>query len=119
MERIEFESFWFVCPCFADVFVERQALEGFEATTKIVSVHEVGKMAFELFVAVVVETLGGRLFDGSVHAFQLAIRSGVFNEKMVDIVRNSCAELSRVLAGDRTASPLAGDEAWEDNDGRS
>jgi monovalent cation:proton antiporter-2 (CPA2) family protein len=40
-------------------------------------------------------------------------------EKMVDIVRNSRAELSRVLAGDRAASPLAGDEAWEDNDGRS
>jgi glutathione-regulated potassium-efflux system ancillary protein KefC len=40
-------------------------------------------------------------------------------DKMVDIVRNSRAELSRVLAGDRTASPLAGDEAWEDNDGRS
>jgi voltage-gated potassium channel Kch len=32
------------------------------------------------------------------------------NEKMVDIVRNSRAELSRVLAGDRTISPLAGDE---------
>jgi hypothetical protein len=40
-------------------------------------------------------------------------------DKMVDIVRNSRAELSRVLAGDRTTSPLAGDESWEDNDGRS
>ena len=40
-------------------------------------------------------------------------------DKMVDIIRNSRAELSRVLTGDRTASPLAGDEAWEDNDGRS
>ena len=40
-------------------------------------------------------------------------------DKMVDIVRNSRVELSRVLAGDRTASPLASDEAWEDNDGRS
>ena len=40
-------------------------------------------------------------------------------EKMVDIIRNSRAELSRVLAGDRAASPLAGDEAWDDNDGRS
>ena len=38
---------------------------------------------------------------------------------MVDIIRNGRAELSRVLAGDRTASPLANDEAWEDNDGRS
>ena len=41
------------------------------------------------------------------------------NEKMVDIVRNSRAELSRVLAGDRAVSPLAGNGAMEDNDGRS
>jgi len=43
----------------------------------------------------------------------------VFNEKLVDIVRSSRAELSRVLAGDHTVSHLAGDEAWEDKDGRS
>ena len=76
-------------------------------------------MILELLVVVVMITLNSCLFDGSVHAFQLAIRSGVSNEKMVDIVRNSSAELSRVLADDRTASPLAGDEDWEDNDGRS
>ena len=75
MEWIEFESFWFVCPCFADVLVGRETLERFEATTKIVGVHEVGKMAFELFVAVVVVTLDGRLFDGSVHAFHSASRT--------------------------------------------
>jgi hypothetical protein len=37
---------------------------------------------------------------------------------MVDIIRNSRAELSRVLAGDRTISPLAGDEVREDSNGR-
>ena len=41
------------------------------------------------------------------------------NEKMVDIARNSRAELSRILAGDRLASPVNTDQAWEDNDGRS
>lgn len=40
-------------------------------------------------------------------------------DKMVDIARNSRAELSRVLAGDRTLSPLSSDQAWEDSDGRS
>ena len=40
-------------------------------------------------------------------------------DKMVDIARNSRAELSRVLAGDRAVSPLGSDQAWEDNDGRS
>jgi hypothetical protein len=40
-------------------------------------------------------------------------------EKLVDIARQSRAELSRVLAGDRTARPVNIDQAWEDNDGRS
>ena len=40
-------------------------------------------------------------------------------ERMVDIARNSRAELSRILAGDRISSPLSTDEGWEDSDGRS
>ncbi len=40
-------------------------------------------------------------------------------DKLVDIARQSRAELSRVLAGDRTTKPLNIDQAWEDNDGRS
>ena len=40
-------------------------------------------------------------------------------DKVVDIVRTSRAELSRILAGDRAVSPLGDDQAWEDNDGRS
>jgi monovalent cation:proton antiporter-2 (CPA2) family protein len=40
-------------------------------------------------------------------------------EKMVDIARISRAELSRILAGDRLASPVNTDQAWEDSDGRS
>ena len=40
-------------------------------------------------------------------------------EKLVDIARQSRAELSRVLAGDRTTKPVNIDQAWEDNDGRS
>ena len=39
-------------------------------------------------------------------------------DKIVDIVRTSRAELSRILAGDRNLSPLD-DEAPEDNDARS
>jgi voltage-gated potassium channel Kch len=40
-------------------------------------------------------------------------------DKLVDIARQSRAELSRVLAGDRTTRPVNIDQAWEDNDGRS
>jgi len=40
-------------------------------------------------------------------------------DKMVDIVRTSRAELSRILAGDRVVSPLGDNQAREDNDARS
>lgn len=46
------------------MFVGRETLERFEAMTKFVGVHEVGKIAFELFVAVVAVTFAGRLPDG-------------------------------------------------------
>ncbi len=40
-------------------------------------------------------------------------------EMMVDIARRGRAELSRILAGDRVASPVQNDDAWQDEDGRS
>jgi len=40
-------------------------------------------------------------------------------DKMVDIVRTSRAELSRILAGDRNLLPLAGDEVSDEHDAKS
>ena len=40
-------------------------------------------------------------------------------DKMVDIVRNSRAELSRILAGDRNLPPPGSEQALEDSDGES
>ena len=41
------------------------------------------------------------------------------SEKMVDIMRNSRAELSRILAGDRNLPPLPSENALEESDGGS
>ena len=41
------------------------------------------------------------------------------SEKMVDIMRNSRAELSRILAGDRNLPPLPNENALEESDGGS
>jgi monovalent cation:proton antiporter-2 (CPA2) family protein len=40
-------------------------------------------------------------------------------EMMVDIARRGRSELSRILEGDRVASPVQNDDAWQDEDGRS
>ena len=57
MDWIECESSWVFCPDFADIFVRGEPLEGFEPATVIVSVDEVGQMALQLSVAVVVVAL--------------------------------------------------------------
>jgi monovalent cation:proton antiporter-2 (CPA2) family protein len=40
-------------------------------------------------------------------------------ETVIDMTRRGRAELTRILAGDRVASPVRTDEAWQDEDGRS
>ena len=42
MDWIEFESFGFGCPDFADVFVRGEAFEGFQSPPKIIGADEVG-----------------------------------------------------------------------------
>ena len=54
-----------------------------------------------------------KIFDEKVMREQA--RHAGDSEKMVDIVRSSRAELSRVLASDRSISPLDGDEARAEN----
>jgi hypothetical protein len=73
MERIEPEPLRLDCPLFADELDGREALEGFEAAAEIVGCDEVGEVAPELFVAVVVEASDGGFLDGAVHPFDLPV----------------------------------------------
>ena len=74
MDRIDSESLWVVCPDFADVFVRCEAFERLEASAVIVGADEVGEVALQLTMAIVVIALDGGFLDRSVHAFDLAIR---------------------------------------------
>lgn len=79
MGWIEGESFWLFCPGLADEFVRSEALEGLEPPSVIVGIDEIGKMALELPVAVVVIPLDGGFLDRPVHSFDLAVRPRVLD----------------------------------------
>jgi hypothetical protein len=70
----------------ADVFVVREAVEGLEALGQVVGGEEVGEVASELLVAVVVIAPDGRLLECAVHPLDLTIGPGVvgFGEPMLD-----------------------------------
>jgi hypothetical protein len=61
MGWIKVESFWLVCPDFADVFVGREASECLQPTRKVVCCEEISEMGAQLVMAIVVEP-----FDGGV-----------------------------------------------------
>ncbi len=71
MGRIQPESFWLICPAFADLFVGRQAFEGLETPGVIVGVDEVIEMGFELLMAVVVIAFDGGFLDRPVNPLDL------------------------------------------------
>lgn len=83
-----FESLRFACPAFADELVRREAFEGFQPSTEIVSVDEISEMASQLVVAVVVIAFDGGFLDNAVHSLDLTIgpRMIDFGEAMRDAV---------------------------------
>lgn len=87
MGWIEFESLWFFCPDRTDVFVRCESFECLEPSGEVVGVDEVGEMLSEVLVGLVVEAFDGCFFEGSVHAFDLAVGPGVLGlgEPVVDV----------------------------------
>jgi len=57
----------------ADVLVRREAFQGLEPSSVIVSSNEVGEVALELVVTIVVIAFDCRFLDSSVHALDLTI----------------------------------------------
>ena len=51
MARIECEAFRFICPYFADLFVGREALQGFETATIIIGINSFVQVGSQLGVA--------------------------------------------------------------------
>ena len=70
---------WFDCPLFADKFVWREALEGLQSASEVVSADEVSKVVPQLVMIVIMEALDGGILDCPVHPFDLSIRPRMFD----------------------------------------
>ena len=115
LERIKIEPFGFDCPSFADELVRGETFEGLEPTAEIIGVDEIGEIAAQLVVIVIVVSLNGRVLDRAVHSLDLtvdprmidlgeAMRDSVFSashaEHMCCIGAQS--DRSRIAAADET-----------------
>src|SRR6185437_10386921 len=86
MGWVESESVWLFRPDLADVFVRRKSPEGLQATGEVVGGDEVGQVALQLIVSLVVVALDRGLFEGPVHPLDLSVRPRVirFGYPMLD-----------------------------------
>jgi hypothetical protein len=75
MDRIESKSIRFCLPAFADEFVGRESVERLESFGEVVGSDEVAEVNAQLLVGVVMVALDGGLFDSTVHALDLAVRT--------------------------------------------
>lgn len=73
------QSFWFLCPYFADVCEGREAREGFEPPPIIIGVDEVVQVGVELPMALVMVAFDDGIFDRSVHVFHRALGPGMLD----------------------------------------
>ena len=78
LDWINVKALWLICSYFADVFVRREALQCFEASSEVVSHHEAVQMCFQLAVRSIIIPFHGSFLDGSVHAFDLSVRPRMF-----------------------------------------
>src|ERR1700683_3099398 len=82
MDWLELESFGLDCPLLADELVGREAFEGFEPSSESVGVEEVGEVAAQLVVVVVVIPFDSRLLDCSIHSLDLAVIRYVIRRRL-------------------------------------
>ena len=74
LDRINVKAFWLICPYLADVFVRREALQCFEASSEVVSLYETVHMRFQLVVRSIVIPFHGGFLSGLVHPFDLSVQ---------------------------------------------
>ena len=93
MGWIESEALGLFGPGLTDVFVGGEAEEGLETTGEVVGDDEVGEMASQLFMGLVVVALHSRFLERPVHSFDLAVGPGMvrLGEPMFDAVLSASA----------------------------
>jgi len=106
MDGVESKCLRGLHPEFAEVFVERKALERFESPCEVVGPEEVGQVRFELFVGAVEVSLGCGFLDGSVHALDLPISPGTvgLGQAVFDSLNET--ELVEGMAAEARSWPL-------------
>ena len=116
MEWIEDEPTWLGLPASANELIGREAFERLQSSPVIVGVDEVGEMASQFLVVLVMEPLDRRLFDGSVHPLDLAVRPGMHRlcRAVIDVGPGAC-----VFEGVTTESLAIGDRQFDFWHGRS
>src|ERR1700692_3706786 len=120
MDWLELESFGLDCPLLADELVGREAFEGFEPASEIVCVEEVGEVAAQLVVVLVVAPFDSRLLDCSISCSRqvlsnICIRKRAVGPFLRDGWSQNCTPLSvrtvRILYGTASMSALRKVEA--------
>jgi hypothetical protein len=93
MDRVQLEFFGRISLAFADELVWCQAFECFETSCKVAGIDDVSEVLTALVVSVIMIAVNGGLFDRAVHAFDLAIRPGMFDlgEPVIDAVVGASA----------------------------
>jgi hypothetical protein len=84
MAWIGLQTFGVFLPAFEDVFIRRKSWQGFQAFGDVIGIREGVQVLFEGLVAFRVIPFDRGIFQGSVHAFDLAVRPGMarFREAM-------------------------------------
>jgi hypothetical protein len=65
VDWIDDESFWPVCPNFADIFIRCEVLEGFEPSGEVIGGDEVGAMSAQTVAIFIAEAFDGYVLEGS------------------------------------------------------
>ncbi len=88
MVRIKPKAFRLLLPTPADVLVGRQSSKHLESFGKVISGKGLREMLLELVVRLIVVALNGRILDGAIHPFDLAVSPRMidFGQPMFDAV---------------------------------
>jgi len=87
VDWIEPELIRAFCPAFADVFVGCEPSQGLEPLCEVVGSQESGEVFAQLIVAVIMIAADSSLFQGAVHALNLAVGPGMLGlcQAMIDV----------------------------------
>ncbi len=98
MDWVWLESFWLICPAFADVFVRSETFEGLETASVIIGVDEVIEVRAKLLMAVIMVARDCGLLDGAVHSLDPVSSTGQALSVRPWVLDLGCPVIDAILA---------------------